>query len=91
MNSIYLFLHCNNMTCPICYSDGLTSGIVIPTSCIHSLCLSCYSNHIILNKRQCPVCRTMYNIDLVNTRHKYVNLKFFILGWHIYTLRLQLD
>ena len=48
-------------SCPVCYTDGSSSGHVIPKCCTHKICLDCYSN--ILTKSAnciCPVCRAMY-------------------------------
>ena len=48
-------------TCPVCYTDGSSSGHVIPKCCPHKICLDCYSN--ILTKTTnciCPVCRAAY-------------------------------
>ena len=47
--------------CPVCYTDGSSSGHVIPKCCPHKICLDCYSN--ILTKTAnciCPVCRAEY-------------------------------
>ena len=48
-------------SCPVCYTDGSSSGHVIPKCCTHKICLDCYSN--ILTKTAncvCPVCRAEY-------------------------------
>jgi hypothetical protein len=48
-------------SCPVCYTDGSSSGHVIPKCCTHKICLDCYSN--ILTKTTnciCPVCRSLY-------------------------------
>ena len=48
-------------SCPVCYTDGSSSGHVIPKCCTHKICLDCYSN--ILTKTTnciCPVCRAEY-------------------------------
>jgi hypothetical protein len=48
-------------SCPVCYTDGSSSGLVIPKCCSHKVCLDCYSN--ILTKTNnciCPVCRAEY-------------------------------
>ena len=48
-------------SCPVCYTDGSSSGHVIPQCCTHKICLDCYSN--ILTKTAnciCPVCRAEY-------------------------------
>jgi hypothetical protein len=47
--------------CPVCYTDGADSGIVEPL-CKHKLCLSCYSNILLLGREnsRCPCCRKAY-------------------------------
>lgn len=62
-------------SCPVCYTDGSSSGHVIPKCCTHKICLDCYSN--ILTKTTnciCPVCRAEYRPsapaqDVVNEFH----------------------
>ena len=47
--------------CPVCYSK-CESGLVIPQSCQHKICLTCYTN-IVIKKPQgpcCPQCRNTY-------------------------------
>jgi hypothetical protein len=47
--------------CPVCYTDGTDSGFVEPL-CKHKLCLSCYSNILLLGREnsRCPCCRKAY-------------------------------
>jgi hypothetical protein len=47
--------------CPVCYSNG-ESGLVIPQSCQHKICLTCYTNIVIKSPQGpcCPQCRTKY-------------------------------
>jgi hypothetical protein len=47
--------------CPVCYNKG-ESGLVIPQSCQHKICLTCYTNIVIKNPTApcCPQCRKNY-------------------------------
>ena len=47
--------------CPVCYTDGQTSGHAIPT-CGHKICLGCYTNIAVRNPDAplCPCCRQPY-------------------------------
>jgi hypothetical protein len=47
--------------CPVCYSK-CESGLVIPQSCQHKICLTCYTNIVIKNPQGpcCPQCRKAY-------------------------------
>lgn len=49
-------------SCAVCYTDGETSGLVNPKCCSHKICLSCYTNIVIIHKQgaKCPECRTLY-------------------------------
>ena len=48
--------------CAVCYTDGKSSGIVIPKNCIHKICLECYTKIVLNDKNtiRCPECRTFY-------------------------------
>ena len=48
--------------CAVCYTDGEMSGLVIPKSCKHRICLGCYTKIVIMHtkKAQCPECRKPY-------------------------------
>jgi hypothetical protein len=48
--------------CAVCYTDGNTSGLVNPKCCSHKICLSCYTNIVIISKHnaKCPECRALY-------------------------------
>lgn len=52
----------NEFCCAVCYTGGETSGIVKPACCSHKICLSCYTNIVILHrdKSKCPECRAVY-------------------------------
>jgi len=52
----------NEFCCAVCYTSGETSGIVKPVCCSHKICLSCYTNIVILHKdkSKCPECRALY-------------------------------
>jgi hypothetical protein len=49
-------------SCAVCYLDSTTSGLVTPTSCVHPICLSCYTKIVSLHKEKakCPECRKFY-------------------------------
>lgn len=49
-------------TCAVCYTNGESSGIVIPKSCSHKICLDCYTKIVLNDKNtiRCPECRTFY-------------------------------
>ncbi len=48
--------------CAVCYTSGESSGLVKPACCSHKICLSCYTNIVILHKdkSKCPECRALY-------------------------------
>jgi hypothetical protein len=83
--------------CPVCLTNGSDSGKVIPTSCNHPLCINCYSNIILHNQILCPVCRTPYNVFVVENSQEnpeqineqsrivraYVNYVLVIFGYKI--------
>ena len=48
--------------CPVCYTDGSTSGIVKPACCDHVICLECYTNIVVRQPTDpvCPCCRAHY-------------------------------
>jgi len=48
--------------CPVCYTDGSTSGIVKPACCDHTICLECYTNIVVRQPTDpvCPCCRAHY-------------------------------
>jgi hypothetical protein len=50
------------MECPVCYTDGSTSGIVKPACCDHVICLECYTNIVVRQPTDpvCPCCRAHY-------------------------------
>lgn len=52
----------NEFCCAVCYTSGESSGLVKPACCSHKICLSCYTNIVILNKEKskCPECRAIY-------------------------------
>jgi len=51
----------NDFNCPVCYTDGSSSGLVIPSCCSHKICLHCYTSIAVrANKPTCPMCRTDY-------------------------------
>lgn len=79
-------------SCPICYSDGINSGLVIPSSCEHKLCLSCYSNILKITEcYKCPMCRVPYKINFpIKERKIYLNVKIWCFRWHINLFRLRL-
>jgi hypothetical protein len=47
--------------CPVCYTDGSTSGHATPT-CGHKICLGCYTNIAVRSPDApiCPCCRKPY-------------------------------
>lgn len=49
-------------TCAVCYTNGEDSGLVSPACCSHKICLSCYTNIVIINKKEskCPECRALF-------------------------------
>ena len=48
-------------SCPVCYTDGKTSGLVNPSKCTHPICLECYTNIATRSPSPtCPICRTQY-------------------------------
>jgi hypothetical protein len=51
-----------SFSCPVCYTDGSATGLVIPSCCSHKICLMCYSNMLLRNKSKacCPECRAKY-------------------------------
>jgi len=53
-------------SCAVCYTNGDTSGIVIPACCSHKICLACYTNIVLEHKdrAKCPECRTTYKKDV---------------------------
>lgn len=48
--------------CPVCYTDGSSSGIVKPACCDHTICLECYTNIVVRQPTDpvCPCCRAHY-------------------------------
>ena len=48
--------------CAVCYTNEESSGLVIPKNCTHKICLTCYSNLILIHKSNstCPECRALY-------------------------------
>jgi hypothetical protein len=48
--------------CPVCYTDGTSSGIVKPACCDHTICLACYTNIVVRQPTDpvCPCCRAHY-------------------------------
>jgi len=48
--------------CPVCYTDGSSSGIVKPACCDHTICLACYTNIVVRQPTDpvCPCCRAHY-------------------------------
>jgi hypothetical protein len=81
--------------CPVCYKNLIESGIVIPKSCLHKICIDCYSKIIISNvQHKCPLCRTDYAL-LIDNKNKekkiFVNVKIFCFKWHICLFRFQLN
>jgi len=51
----------DEFSCPVCYTDGLESGLVSPSHCTHKICLECYT-HIAARAASpsCPMCRKDY-------------------------------
>lgn len=48
--------------CPVCYTDGATTGLVTPV-CGHKVCLGCYSTMLLGGRgmlTKCPCCRQKY-------------------------------
>jgi hypothetical protein len=81
--------------CPVCYNNLSDNGIVIPKSCIHRICIDCYSK-IIIGKleNKCPLCRTDYTLSIDNINNKkqiFVNVKIFCFRWYIRLFRIQLN
>ena len=75
------------MECPVCYSE-FKSGITIPSSCSHKVCLSCYTNIILFTKQfSCPVCREKYEIYIHEPpKERYLNIM--ICGFRILRLKM---
>ena len=54
-------------SCAVCYTNGEESGLVTPKCCSHKICLACYTEIVILHKKnaKCPECRTFYSQNKV--------------------------
>jgi len=49
--------------CAVCYTNGDSSGLVIPKCCSHKICLGCYTNIVLRSggaDSRCPQCRTVF-------------------------------
>ena len=63
-------------SCAVCYTNGDTSGLVIPASCSHKICLACYTTIVLEHKdrAKCPECRTTYKKGSAAADDEYADM-----------------